>query len=199
MDKRIYRVAKEEEQRLMSKRTVIFDFDGVIHSYTSGWKGIDVIPDEPVSGIREVIDELRNEHGYEVVVVSTRCAETCGIAAIHEWLNKHGIVVDRVQAEKPPALVVVDDRCICFDGATRGLVDKIRNFRPYREAAKNMIDVESLAKELHEAGREAVKAGATVNPTGERFLEWDEISEHAREGRRIQARHLLAKFEIKQK
>lgn len=183
----------------MSKRTVIFDFDGVIHSYTSGWKGIDVIPDEPVSGIREVIDELRNEHGYEVVVVSTRCAETCGIAAIHEWLNKHGIVVDRVQAEKPPALVVVDDRCICFDGATRGLVDKIRNFKPYREAAKNMIDVESLAKELHEAGREAVKAGATVNPTGGRFLEWDEITEHAREGRRIQARHLLGKFRIERK
>lgn len=183
----------------MAKRTVIFDFDGVIHSYTSGWKGIDVIPDEPVSGIREVIDELRNEHGYEVVVVSTRCAETCGIAAIHEWLNKHGIAVDRVQAEKPPALVVVDDRCICFDGATRGLVDKIRNFKPYREAAKNMIDVETLARELHEAGRAAVEAGATVNPTGGRFLEWDEITEAAREGRRIQARHLLAKFDIKQK
>ncbi len=183
----------------MSKRTVIFDFDGVIHSYTSGWKGIDVIPDEPVSGIREVIDELRNEHGYEVVVVSTRCAETCGISAIHEWLQKHCIVVDRVQAEKPPALVVVDDRCICFDGATRGLVEKIRNFKPYREAAKNMIDVETLAKELHEAGRAAVESGATVNPTGGRFLEWDEITEHAREGRRIQARHLLAKFDIKQK
>ena len=183
----------------MSKRTVIFDFDGVIHSYTSGWKGIDVIPDEPVSGIREVIDELRNEHGYEVVVVSTRCAETCGIAAIHEWLNKHGIAVDRVQAEKPPALVVVDDRCICFDGATRGLVEKIMNFKPYREATKTMLDVETLAKELHEAGRKAVEAGATVNPTGGRFLEWDEITEHAREGRRIQARHLLGKFRIERK
>ena len=43
-----------------------------------------------------------------------------------------------------------------------------------------MIDVESLAKELHEAGRKAVEAGATVNTTGGRFLEWDEISEHAR-------------------
>lgn len=184
----------------MAKKTVIFDFDGVIHSYTSGWKGIDVIPDEPVSGIREVIDELRNEHGYEVVIVSTRCAETCGIVAIHEWLHKHGIVVDRVQAEKPPALVVVDDRCICFDGTTRGLVEKIKNFRPYREAAHKMIDVETLAKELHEARRAAIEAGASDTPKGGRFLlGWDDITDRVREGWRIQARHLLEKFRIEPK
>ncbi len=31
------------------KQTVVFDFDGVIHSYTSGWKGATVIPDPPGS------------------------------------------------------------------------------------------------------------------------------------------------------
>lgn len=55
-------------------------------------------------------------------------------------------------------------------------------------------DVELFAIALHEAGREAVNAGATVNPTGERFLEWDEVSEQAREGRRIQARQILKNF-----
>ena len=41
------------------KPTVVFDFDGVIHSYTSGWKGVAEIPDPPVPGIGEAIAELR--------------------------------------------------------------------------------------------------------------------------------------------
>ena len=47
----------------MDKGTIVFDFDGVIHSYTSGWKGENVIPDPPVPGIKEVIDDLKSE-GY---------------------------------------------------------------------------------------------------------------------------------------
>ena len=37
-------------------KTILLDFDGVIHSYTSGWKGAGVIPDPPVPG---AIDFLR--------------------------------------------------------------------------------------------------------------------------------------------
>lgn len=47
-----------------------------------------------------------------------------------------------------------------------------------------MIDVETLAKELHEAGREVVKAGATVNPSGGVFLEWARIERFCRVVRR---------------
>lgn len=59
-----------------------------------------------------------------------------------------------------------------------------------------MLSEEELARELHEAGREAVEKGATVAITPGRFLEWDEISEGAREGRRIQARYLLKKYYV---
>ena len=112
------------------KRTIVFDFDGVIHSYTSGWQGIDIIPDKPTDGIQDVIDELRNK-GYEVIIVSTRCVEEKGIKAIQNYLKENDIVVDDIMAHKPPALVYVDDRAITFDGKTSTLVEKICTFKPW--------------------------------------------------------------------
>lgn len=47
--------------------TVSFDFDGVIHSYRSGWKGAAVIPDPPIEGIKEVIEQLISD-GLCVVI-----------------------------------------------------------------------------------------------------------------------------------
>ena len=47
----------------MYQPTVVFDFDGVIHSFKSGWKGAAEIPDPPVDGIQQVIENLQ-ERGY---------------------------------------------------------------------------------------------------------------------------------------
>lgn len=113
----------------MNKPNVIFDFDGVIHSYTSGWQGVTNIPDEPVKGIDYAIKEIRNE--YRVVVVSSRCYQEGGIQAIKDYLAKHGIEVDEVTGEKPPAIVQIDDRAITFDGNPYGLIYKIRKFHPW--------------------------------------------------------------------
>ena len=112
------------------KKTVVFDFDGVIHSYTSGWKGEDIIPDAPVPRIKEAIERIRSS-GYEVVIVSTRCATFGGFKAIQKYLNENEIVVDRICKEKPPAVVYIDDRAICFDGNPDTLLDKINNFKPW--------------------------------------------------------------------
>lgn len=110
--------------------TVCFDFDGVIHSYTSGWKGDDVISDKPVEGIKEVIDKLRAD-GYKVVVCSPRCERTQAKVAMLYWLNSHKIFVDQFTNQKPPAVCYIDDRAICFDGKTNGLYEQIKNFRSY--------------------------------------------------------------------
>lgn len=113
-------------------KTVVFDFDGVIHSYTSGWQVEDTILDPPVPGIREALKEIRDA-GYEVVVVSTRCATIKGHGAIEAWLYDNGLreYIDKVCKEKPPAVAYIDDRAICFDGHPETLLKKIKNFQPW--------------------------------------------------------------------
>lgn len=95
--------------------TVSFDFDGVIHSYRSGWKGAAVIPDPPVEGIKEVIEQLISD-GLCVVICSSRAESFEGQAAIAEWLKHYGFPMVQIQARKVPSIVHVDDRTICFDG-----------------------------------------------------------------------------------
>jgi hypothetical protein len=66
------------------------------------------------------------------------------------------------------------------------------------------MTIGELAKELHEAGREAVVKGVTVaaekfGDKSRNFIEWEELSAEAKEGRRIQARYLLKKYSIVKK
>jgi len=114
------------------KKTVVFDFDGVIHSYTTPWIATSVIPYDPVEGIREAIMDIRDA-GYEVVVVSTRCSSPGGIEAVEAYLKYFHIPVDKVMAEKPPAVVYIDDRAICFDGNSAGLLEKVKAFKPWNK------------------------------------------------------------------
>ena len=122
--------------------TVVFDFDGVIHRYDSKWQGHEVIPDEPVEGIKEAIDEIRKE--FEVVVVSTRCSYPDGMAAIISYLSKYNLIVDKVSAEKPPAIAYIDDRAIMFDGDPKSLLFKIRTFVPWNKGQQANIFLEAL-------------------------------------------------------
>ena len=66
------------------------------------------------------------------------------------------------------------------------------------------VNSELLAKALHEAGREAVMNNKVLKKDGAPigkiiFIEWDNLPEHAKEGRRIQARFLLEHFYITQR
>ena len=110
-----------------TQRTVCLDFDGVLHSYRSGWCGADVIPDPPIHGTRESVARLRQQ--YRVVVHSARCHTEAGRKAVQLWLQKHDIVVDEVCEHKPPALVYVDDRAVRFRGNWDDAMSEIREFR----------------------------------------------------------------------
>lgn len=127
------------------KKTIVFDFDGVIHKYSKGWQD-GTIYDTANDNIKEVIKELRS-NGYEVVIVSTRCSTEEGINNINKWLQNNSIVVDKVCKEKPPALVYVDDRAICYDPMSTNLYSQITQFTPNQDIEtkyKNFTDFETL-------------------------------------------------------
>ena len=129
-------ITETEMLRMGYQKTVVFDFDGVIHSYNSGWKGVCIIPDPPVPGIKECIEDIRTA-GYKVVVSSTRCESPVGCNAVAEWLKEHNIIVDAVVRDKPPAVAYIDDRAICFDGKCDKLLERIERFVPWYQKEKD--------------------------------------------------------------
>lgn len=123
-----------------NKKTLVFDFDGVIHSYISGWKGVDIIPDPPVPGIKEALVNLK-EKGFEIIIVSTRSATPEGTTAMVEWLNKYDFdnCYDNISSVKPPAFCYIDDRAICFDGNPKKMLHDIETFIPWTVSFQNNL------------------------------------------------------------
>lgn len=117
----------------MSKPILCLDFDGVIHSYTSGWQGADVISDGPVDGAELFIHEAMKH--FTVAIYSTRSHDPGGIKAMQEWFGKWMLIpIDKLSwpGTKPPAFLTIDDRAITFEGAWPN-IDVIRKFKPWNK------------------------------------------------------------------
>ncbi len=115
------------------------DFDGVLHAYTSGWQGIDVIPDGPVPGAMEFLIEASKV--FRIAVYSTRSETPEGRGAMKTalwiWLCEAGAkweVSDQIYfpETKPPALVTIDDRAVTFTG-TFPTVKELLAFQPWNK------------------------------------------------------------------
>lgn len=111
--------------------SIAVDFDGVLHSYTSPWVAADVIPDPPVEGAIEWLNEI-SKH-FEVIIFTTRGKTEAGRCAVRGWLGVHGFeFIGEITATKPPALVYVDDRAWRFEGRFPGR-QEIHEARPWNK------------------------------------------------------------------
>jgi hypothetical protein len=120
------------------------DFDGVLHSYSSGWQGADVIPDPPVSGAIAFLREAVQH--FTVAIYSSRSHQPGGQAAMRAWLAKWAgahsepgadvSFLDRIKwpLEKPGAFVTLDDRALTFTGEWPRM-DTLLAFRPWHKRA----------------------------------------------------------------
>ena len=98
------------------------DFDGVLHLYSSGWQGADIVADGPVPGAMAFLVEAVKH--FEVHIYSSRSKSNGGRNAmrhaIHRWTFAEGlpnIMPDlSFSHEKPAAFLTIDDRAVCFTG-----------------------------------------------------------------------------------
>jgi hypothetical protein len=124
------------------------DFDGVLHSYASGWQGAAKIPDPPVCGFAQFLE--RAVESFDVCVFSSRSTFSEGRIAMRRWLEtelvKHyrqemliieadrraSRLVNRIgfPADKPAAFVWLDDRAVTFTGEWPD-PGELAHFRPW--------------------------------------------------------------------
>lgn len=132
----------------MNKPILCLDFDGVLHSYISGWKGADVVADPPVDGAIRFLTDASEK--FEIHIYSSRSHQPGGIAAMHEYLAKHirkywvdlpesaEKLISRLKfpSEKPPAMITLDDRGLLFDGEFPD-IDELLWFKPWNKREPN--------------------------------------------------------------
>jgi hypothetical protein len=73
------------------KPLLTLDFDGVLHSYTSGWKGARIIPDPPVPGALEFIVTALDR--FRVAIHSSRSHQWGGRRAMKQWLRRELVIL----------------------------------------------------------------------------------------------------------
>ncbi len=137
---------------MSNKKLLVLDFDGVIHSYESGWSGIDEIRDPPVIGAMAFVEDALN--WFQVAIFSSRSANPAGIKAMQEWMYKWAHMSGEIDSEtqeetaadwtdewlakiqwpttKPPAFLTLDDRAITFRGSFPD-AEELQHFRPWNK------------------------------------------------------------------
>jgi hypothetical protein len=192
----------------MSKPIICLDFDGVIHSYTSGWQGPRNIPDEPVEGAFDfMLDAMAD--GYKIVVHSSRARYFGGIRAMRSWMYRHagihqwyesgagpgfpfmGLESVRFVRWKPPAVVTIDDRAIRFTGTFPTPKDAVA-LQPWNKA-RNMSTLLNDAMMMEHRSHiefENQLYATLVDPVGEGSIKEAEMRKRLLESARWYRQHV---------
>lgn len=119
----------------MKLAILCLDFDGVLHLYSSGWKGPETIPDPPVPGAIEFLVEAARH--FEIHIFSSRSSWDSGISAMKSWLQYHGLPQEILELivfplQKPPAFLTIDDRALTFTGVWPSM-ESLKAFKPWNK------------------------------------------------------------------
>lgn len=129
----------------MTRRLLSIGFDGVLHSYASGWQGATMIADLPTPGAIKFLRETSKS--YDIAIFPSRSSHDGGVTAMTDWLQYHGLPPEWIAShltfptDKPAAHVSIDDRAIQFVGRWPSL-DEIGSFRPWHRLENQLDDLQ---------------------------------------------------------
>lgn len=157
------------------------DFDGVCHSYVSGWKGAANIPDDYVPGLFEFLEAVKDD--FDVQVFSSRSHQEGGVEAMTFWFVEQRKLwrarggeppIDTpltlsFPKEKPAAMVSIDDRCLLFTGEWPSL-EKLKTFQPWNKKEHSPdfdrgLVIDLIAKAIKKRLQEAVVDEIILKPS----------------------------------
>lgn len=132
------------------KLTLLVDFDGVLHSYDSGWQGATTVLDGPVPGAIQFLWDATER--FLVCIYSSRSSSPGGVeammAAIDTW--ERAYVTNHAKTRpphlfkttlseallfpttKPGAFLTIDDRCVQFNGVFPP-IQELLDFKPWNK------------------------------------------------------------------
>ena len=104
------------------KKTILLDLDGVLNTYTGEYDEKYIPPMK--AGALEFIQELAKD--YKVKIFTSR-----NLLLTAEWLIANNLreYIDEVTNVKCPSYLIIDDRCIRFDGDFQTLRKQINGFK----------------------------------------------------------------------
>lgn len=132
----------------MTYRPILcLDFDGVIHSYTSGWQGAGRCDDPPVPGTAQYLYQATKD--FRVMIYSSRSRSLTGRRAMKRYMrrhfatpltfspdHRHDFLYEEIEFPwfKPSAFITIDDRALTFTGRWEDFDPAtLKAFRPWNK------------------------------------------------------------------
>ena len=111
-------------------KTLLIDLDGVLNTYTGDYRA-DFIP--PIrEGAHEFLEEL--SQNYIIKIFTTREK-----ALAEKWVCEHELdkIVDGITNFKEPCYMIIDDRCLTFNGNYSEILAKLQTHKPWYKVIAN--------------------------------------------------------------